>query len=98
MTLILDRLQSLRVSDVMNRDVVSVSAAQTMGAAAAAFAAHGISGARGVDEQGRCVGVISAADFVRCDGANDKSPAARAACGPTVARREPNGSWEIHEE
>jgi CBS domain-containing protein len=60
----LDRLASLRVSDIMTRQVVSVAAHQTMAEAAELFLRHKISGAPVVDEQGRCVGVLSAADFV----------------------------------
>lgn len=97
MTLALDRLQSLRVADVMNRDVVSVSATQAMSAAAVVFVEHGISGAPVIDEQGRCVGVISAADFVRRDGAAEKGPLSTAACAPTVVRQAPHGPWEIHD-
>ena len=40
----LDRLQSLRVSDVMNRHVVTLSTQQTMSQAASVFVEHGISG------------------------------------------------------
>lgn len=95
MPVALDRLRSLRVRDVMNRHVVCVSATQAMNLAAAAFVAHGISGAPVVDEQGRCVGVISAADFVCREGAAEKD--GTAAAGPAVVRREPHGPWEIQE-
>jgi CBS-domain-containing membrane protein len=97
MTFALDRLESLRVGDIMNRDVVSVSAAQDMSAAAAVFVEHGISGAPVIDEQGRCVGVISAADFVRRDGAAKNGSISTACCSPTVVRQEPHGPWEIHD-
>ena len=102
MTLTLDRLQSLRVRDVMNRDVVCLSATQAMSAAAAVFVARGISGAPVVDEQGRCVGVISAADFVCRDGAAGKNSAstekpAQTVPAQTIVRREPGGPWEIQE-
>ena len=64
MAAVLDRLQSLRVADVMNRHVIPVSGQQTMSEAAAVFVEHRISGAPVVDEHGRCVGILSATDFV----------------------------------
>ncbi|HEX5443555.1 MAG TPA: CBS domain-containing protein [Pirellulales bacterium] len=61
----IERLLSLRVSDVMTRDVVTVPASQAMPVAAAMLVDSRISGAPVVNERGRCVGVISAADFAR---------------------------------
>lgn len=61
----IERLLSLRVSDVMTRDVVSVPADRAMPVAAATLVDSRISGAPVVNEGGRCVGVLSAADFVR---------------------------------
>lgn len=61
----IERLLSLRVADFMRHDVVTVSAAATMGAAAEPFFRHKVSGTPVVDEIGRCAGVLSAADFVR---------------------------------
>jgi CBS domain-containing protein len=60
----LDRLSSLRVADVMNRDVVQLPSSMTMGKAAKTLAERQISGAPVVDEQGRCVGVLSTTNFV----------------------------------
>ncbi len=97
MTVVLDRLQSLRVSDVMNRQVVSVHSHQTMSEAAAVFAQHRISGAPVVDERGHCVGVLSAADFVRREGAPDPGAVSIAAGNTAVARSSPAGSWEIRD-
>jgi len=59
------RLKSLHVADVMTTDVVQVSANQTMTEAAEALAGGGVSAAVAVDEQGRCVGMLSATDFLR---------------------------------
>lgn len=59
------RLMGLRVGDVMNRQVVSVSACQTLAEAAAVMLPQQMSGAPVVDEQGRCVGMVSAVDFMR---------------------------------
>ncbi len=61
----IDRLLSLRVADVMNRYVVQVSAHDTMAQAAAQMTEHHVSGAPVVDETNRCVGVLSAIDFMR---------------------------------
>jgi CBS-domain-containing membrane protein len=60
-----DRLATLRVRDVMHTDVATVAAHQTMGEASEALVDHQISGAPVVDDKGRCVGVLTATDFVR---------------------------------
>lgn len=61
----IERLLSLRVSHVMHSAVITVSANQMMAEAAEVFSRHRISGAPVVDEHGRCVGILSANDFVR---------------------------------
>jgi CBS-domain-containing membrane protein len=61
----IEKLMKLRVRDVMTREVVQVSVNQSMSQAAAIFEKHHISGAPVVDEQGHCVGMLSANDFVR---------------------------------
>jgi CBS-domain-containing membrane protein len=61
----INRLLSLKVSDVMSRSVVEVSTSQGMDEAAAVFAAHHVSSAPVIDEQGCCVGILSATDFLR---------------------------------
>ena len=61
----IDRLLSLKVGDVMSQAVVHVESHQTMDSAAGVLMKHQISGMPVVDEQQRCVGVISATDFVR---------------------------------
>ncbi len=97
MTAVLDRLQSLRVSDVMNRHVVTVHSHQTMGEAAAVFAQHRISGVPVVDAQRRCVGVLSAADFVCREGAPDPGAASIASGNTAVVRSAATGPWEIQD-
>lgn len=61
----LERLLSLRVADAMTKDIVTLAPQQTMAEAAAVFVDHGITGAPVVDDSGRCIGVLSATDFVR---------------------------------
>lgn len=62
----IERLISLRVRDVMNRPVVQVSQQDSLIQAARAFCEKSISGAPVIDAQQRCVGILSANDFVRC--------------------------------
>ena len=64
----IDRLKRLQVRDVMSRRVIEVSANQTMSEAAQAFAQSAVSSAPVVDDQGRCIGMLSAADFIKRDG------------------------------
>ena len=68
----LERILSLRVGDVMSRDVVSVSANETMADAARTLTQHRISGAPVVDEQGHCVGMLTGFDFAGRDRARDE--------------------------
>lgn len=61
----IERLLTLRVADVMSKEVVSVSQHDTMDYAARRLLEHSISGAPVVDPQQLCVGVLSAIDFVK---------------------------------
>jgi len=61
------RLKSLSVRNVMTSDVVTVSYSQTMSQAAAELRRRDVAWAPVVDEMGRCVGVLSATDFLRRD-------------------------------
>lgn len=60
----IERLLSLRVADVMTKNVVQIPAHESMTHAAEVFAENRISGAPVVDEQGRCVGILTGSDFV----------------------------------
>ncbi|HUS39979.1 MAG: CBS domain-containing protein [Pirellulales bacterium] len=60
----LERLLSLRVGDVMSKNVVRIPHNDTMAAAAEVLDRNDVSGAPVVDEEGRCMGVISNSDFV----------------------------------
>jgi CBS domain-containing protein len=59
----IERLLGLRVSDVMNTPVKTISVNATMAEAAATLAQHEITGAPVVDLQGGCVGILSVTDF-----------------------------------
>jgi len=61
----IERLMALRVSDAMQRNVVRLPSHSTMAEAAGTLLQHEISGAPVVDELDRCVGVLSAIDFVK---------------------------------
>lgn len=69
MNTIIDRLLALRVADVMSRSIVTVPESQPLGEVACVLAEHDVSSAPVVDDHGRCIGVISAWDFVKrhCD-------------------------------
>jgi CBS-domain-containing membrane protein len=65
MTNAIERLRSLQAKDIMNRNVVQLSENQTLAEAAVLLHKHGITGAPVVNEEQRCVGVLSSSDFVR---------------------------------
>lgn len=59
----IERLLTLRVSDVMNSPVVTVEVSSTMADAAKRITSNDVSGVPVVDAKGRCVGVLSVADY-----------------------------------
>ena len=59
-----NRLLTLKVKDVMTREVVCVSVDQTANEVASLFEEKRISGAPVVDREGHCVGILSATDYV----------------------------------
>ena len=63
----LERLLGLRVEDVMNSEVAALSEGLTMAEAAKLLVEQMVSGAAVVDKQGRCVGVLTATDFLKHD-------------------------------
>lgn len=67
----IERLLSLRVSDCMSRNVVSVESHQTMAAAAAVMLHNQVSGAPVVNEVGKCIGMLTATDFMRWEARRD---------------------------
>jgi len=78
----IERLLGLKVKDVMSKQVTTVSAHQTMGEAAGILYKNEITGAPVVDEVRHCVGVGSAADYVRYQARNaQQSDESFAYCG-----------------
>ena len=61
----MQKLANLRVEQVMARDVITVHEDSSMIEAARMLHNYGITGAPVVDDFGRCVGVLSASDFVQ---------------------------------
>jgi CBS domain-containing protein len=62
---VIDQLLALRVADAMAKNVVVISANQTMGEVAKVLRDNEVSSAPVVDEAGRCVGILTASDFVK---------------------------------
>ena len=62
-----EHLLSLPVRNVMQRSVMQISASDRMSDAAASLVKHSLTAAPVVDEHGRCCGLLSATDFVRCE-------------------------------
>lgn len=62
---VLERLRTLRVRDVMSAGAVSVDQSESLGSAATVMIKRPVSGLPVVDDAGRCVGMLTAFDFVR---------------------------------
>ncbi|MGI9470585.1 MAG: CBS domain-containing protein [Rubripirellula sp.] len=60
-----DRIVSLRVLDVMTSDPITVDASLSMEDVSQLFGEQGIHSAPVVDNSGKCVGIITASDFVK---------------------------------
>lgn len=65
MSTAMQKLVNLRVKQVMARDVITIHEESSMSDAAQLLHNYGITGAPVVDDFGRCVGVLSASDFVQ---------------------------------
>lgn len=59
----IERLLTLRVSDVMNSPVRTIAESASMSDAARAIAENDVTGLPVVDATGRCVGILSTTDF-----------------------------------
>ena len=60
-----ERILSLRVSDVMASEPVTVDASASMADVSQLFASQGLHSAPVVDPSGRCIGIITSSDFVK---------------------------------
>lgn len=69
----IDRLLALRVSDVMTKNVVVTRQTDSIAQAAALFAQRDVSAAPVVDDQGRCVGILSVVDFAAHNARTDQT-------------------------
>lgn len=88
---------ALTTSDVMSREVITIPQELSLRAAARLLFQNQISGAPVVDADGRCVGVLSATDFVHwteegCRGAED---APLVACPYQMKQRLPTGEEAV---
>jgi len=70
----IERLLSLRIKDLMNRHVMAVQADESMRRAAERLREHDVTGAPVVDGTGRCVGMLSATDFVYREADSEAAP------------------------
>lgn len=61
----IQQLSNLRVEQVMARDVITIHEESSMSEAAKLLSNYGITGVPVVDRRGRCVGVLTASDFVQ---------------------------------
>ena len=91
------RLKSLRISEVMSTEVVSISSDQTMAEAAETFVRRQISGAPVIDEKGHCVGVLSATDFVCREEATSHASSSLSPCEHALVRNTPESPWRIED-
>lgn len=85
----IERLLTLRASDVMSRNVICVAASETMAHAAALFTEHKIGGAPVVDDLGQCVGVLSSTDFLCSKKPREPVLPASVVESPTVSEQGP---------
>lgn len=87
-------IETLRVRDMMTRNVITVMANNTMAEAADVLSEHYITGAPVIDEQGRCIGVLSATDFVhsKAEELEDRNDV-----GHFLSSRHPSGLYSIDE-
>lgn len=65
MSTAIEQLTNLRVDQVMARDVITIHEDSSMSEAAKLLHNYGITGVPVVDDYGRCIGVLSASDFVQ---------------------------------
>ena len=83
----IERLLALRVRDIMNERIVTVSESDSMTSAAKRLFDHDVTGAPVVDAVGKCVGILSASDFVGRDA--DQHPTA------VLVRTNPDEPYQV---
>ncbi|MFO0877086.1 MAG: CBS domain-containing protein [Gemmataceae bacterium] len=59
------QMLDLTAEDLMSRDIISIPAGMSFRAAVHRLAQTGVSGAPVIDEQGKCIGVLTRSDLVR---------------------------------
>lgn len=74
---LMNRIESLKVADVMAQKVVTVDAAQHMVDVASLFIRNQIASAPVIDKSGQCVGILSAFDFLKRDAAGSQGGEAK---------------------
>lgn len=98
MSVITKPILALTAKDLMNSEVTLIPRDMGMQAAARRLGQMHISGAPVVDEQGRCVGVLSSNDFVSCCAANRTRCAkhrTEANCGPCMFPDCVSSEWQM---
>lgn len=89
---------TLTATELMNNEVTLIPRDMGMQAAARRLGQMHISGAPVVDEQGRCVGVLSSSDFVSCCATNltrCSKHRAEANCGPCTFPDCVGSEWQM---
>jgi CBS-domain-containing membrane protein len=86
-----EALLELTAADLMSRDVITIPRAMSLRAAAHLLSETRVSGAPVVDETGRCVGVLSATDFMHWVGYGERGAARRGCADPGCV----HSAWQI---
>jgi CBS-domain-containing membrane protein len=98
MLLVAKPLLTLTAADLVRGEVTRIPAHMGMQAAARWLSQMHVSGAPVVDEQGRCIGVLSSNDFVSCCAANRSRCSkhrAEAQCGPCTFPDCVGSEWQM---
>jgi CBS-domain-containing membrane protein len=77
----------LTAEDLMSQDVITIPAEMSLRAAALRLSRAQVSGAPVVDEESRCVGVLSTSDFLKLAGNPAQGRASSCFCS----------EWQVHE-
>lgn len=88
-----NRLRTLRVRDVMNPHVITIPANAKVSEAGEVLRRHRVSGAPVVDELGRLVGVLTAADFI--PGSTDRDWTCD--CVQEIVQDYPGGPYHVEQ-